>query len=146
MLRFCRRLGIELAAATFTLAALGAVAYADAPAAPAPSAPVPAQVQLDITDGTSAAAFSGALAIASGDCASLDTGAGASLFHLKVCIDARDGATRVLAIDLDRSVARGRDVAHQKVQTTARIEPGKRIVLARFGVGADTTEIAATVK
>src|SRR6478672_6452851 len=110
MLRFCRRLGIELAAAAITVAILGAIAHADAGAPPAP-APAPAQVQLDIIDGANAAAgFSGALAIAPGDCASLETGAGASLFHLKVCFDARDGATRVLAVDLDRSVAHGRDV------------------------------------
>src|SRR3954453_23505340 len=110
MLRFCRRLGPELVAAGFTVAILGAIAHADAgapPPAPAPAAqpaappaaaaapPAAAEVQIDIIDAASPSTrFAGVLAIAAGDCGSLETGAPASLYHVKVCFNGRDSAPR----------------------------------------------------
>jgi hypothetical protein len=129
-----------------SLLAFATPALAD-PAPPAPPPPAPTfDVQVDITDaGATAPSFTGTLAITAEDCGALEASTATGHYRVKVCVDTRRGAPH-LALDLDRDLARGKDVVHQKVQTTARVEPGKRVVLGRFGQGNDTTEISATVK
>ncbi|HTJ41463.1 MAG TPA: hypothetical protein VL463_05180 [Kofleriaceae bacterium] len=115
-------------------------AAADTPPAPQPTY----DVHVEIADGTSTS-FTGDLALSGGDCGVLEASSGATHYRVKLCIDQR-GGTSLLSLDLDRDVARGKDMLHQKLDTRARVEAGKRLVLGRIGQGADTTEIAATVK
>lgn len=140
----------RFALALTILSTLAPIAVADTPpAAPpaAPTAPAPTvDVEIAITDGAATTpSFTGTLAIAGNDCGSLEATAASGRYRVRVCFESRGGAP-LLALDLDREITRGKDDVHQKVQTVARVESGKRVVLGRFGQGSDTTEIAATVK
>src|ERR1700690_2170256 len=121
------------------IAALAGPAAADT--APPPPAPPPTvEVQIEITDaGAAAASFTGTLAIAGGECGELEATAISGHYRVRACFDTKRGAP-FLSLDLDREVGRGKDDVHQKVQTIARVDSGKRVVLGRFGQGNDTTE------
>ena len=136
-------------ALVFTLVAAGpavADSPAPAPAPPASAAPAatPAEIQIDVTD-NGTPTFTGAIALSFGDCGSVEAGNAAAHYDIHVCFENRTGSPDLVAIDLDRTV-HGHAELHQKLKTTSRIALGKRVVLGRFGAGADTTEVAATVK
>ncbi len=121
------------------------IAFADAPAPQAPPQ-APAEIQIDVTDNAATTpSFSGALALAFGDCGSVEAGNANAHYDLRVCFDNRSGMPDTLSIEIDRTV-HGHAELHQKLKTTTRIALGKRVVLGPFGAGADTTEVAATVK
>ena len=139
----------HLRLASIVLASLVTTAAADAPppAPPAPAPQIPAEVQVDITDSSAptAPSFTGALALLTGECGSVEASAPTGHYEIRMCLENRGGPVTLLQVDVDR-VIHGRADLHQKVKTTTRVDPGKRVVRGRFGAGADTTEIAASIK
>jgi hypothetical protein len=147
MNRFVHR-KISLVAVALAAAAATAAADTAPPPAPPPPPPVPtADIQLEVVDAAATRpSFSGALTLSSGSCGVLDDTGAQGHYHVRLCLDIRGpGTAPLVQIDVDRNVGQGPSSVQQKLQTTARVTPGARVVLGRVGQGTATTEIAATI-
>jgi len=132
------------------LSLLGGTALADAPQNPPPTQAPPAQIQIEVTDSSGGTApvtsFVGELALAFGECGSVEAGSATAHYGINVCYQVRgNNAPVTLAVGFDRTI-HGRSDLHQKVSATSPVVRGQRVVIGRFGEGGDVTEIAATVK
>jgi hypothetical protein len=123
------------------------LALAQSPAvAPAPAPRPPAEISIEITNTNAAVpGFTGAISLAFGDCGAVESGTGDAHYEMKLCYSDRQGAD-LLGLDVERTVRTATSSQHEKLSTQTRIAHGQRVVVGRFGTGADMTEVAATIK